>query len=72
MIKKNNIKKTIEVLLNKRVNKDVLKKIALTLKDNDSKSYVRTFIGYYLKGQTQIGYWAGTDFNPDLKIRIYG
>ena len=67
------IKRSLDVRLNKKVSKDVLREIAHELKSNDSREYERTFIGYYLPGMTvDAGYWATTHFNPTLDVRILG
>lgn len=71
--KKRDIKRSIEVSLDKKVSEEILKEIALKLKQGDSRSYQRTFIGYFLAGQEKNnGYWATTHFNPDLEVRIIG
>ena len=71
--KKRDIKRSIEVSLNKKVSREILKEIALNLKQGDSRSYKRTFIGYFLAGKEKNnGYWATTHFNPDLEVRIIG
>ena len=67
------IKRSLDIRLNKKVSKDVLKSIAMELKNSDSNSYERTFIGYYLpEMKVNAGYWATTHFNPDLEVRILG
>ncbi len=72
-VKKRDIKRSIEVILNKKVSSTVLKEIALDLKQRDTKSYQRTFIGYFLAGKDKNqGYWATTNFNPNLEVRIIG
>jgi hypothetical protein len=71
--KKRDIKRSIDVSLNKKVTSTVLKEIALVLKHSDTKSYQRTFIGYFLAGEGKNqGYWATTHFNPELEVRIIG
>lgn len=66
-------KRSLGIRLNRKVSKDVLKSIATELKNGDSNSYERTFIGYYLPDmKVNAGYWATTHFNPDLKVRILG
>ena len=71
--KKLDIKRSVVVSLNRKVTRDVLKEIALTLKQNDTMSYQRTFIGYFLVGEDKNnGYWARTDFKPNLEVRIIG
>lgn len=68
-----NLKRSLDIRINKRVSKNVLKTIALKLKAQDNKKYKRTFIGYYLPNmKINAGYWASTHFNPNLEIKIYG
>jgi len=68
-----NIKRMLDIRLNKKVSKDVLTTIALTLKKSDPKRYKRTFIGYFLPGmEVNAGSWATSHFNPDLKVEIHG
>ena len=65
------IKRSLDVRLNKKVSKDVLRAIALELKSNDSRQYDLTFIVYYLPGMSVgAGGWASTDFDPTLDVRI--
>jgi hypothetical protein len=52
--KKLDIKRSVVVSLNRKVSRDVLKEIALTLKLNDTRSYQRTFIGYFSWEKTKI------------------
>ena len=67
------IKRSLDIRLNKKVSGDVLKSIAMKLKNSDSTSYERTFIGYYLPGmEINAGYWATSHFNPNLEIRVLG
>jgi hypothetical protein len=67
------IKRSIDVRLSRKVSANELEAIGRKLKADDRRSYERTFIGYLLprmeKGQ---GYWARTDFDPNLKIAILG
>ena len=68
-----NEKRSLDIRINKRVSKDVLKAIALKLKAQEDKKYKRTFIGYYLPNmEINAGYWASTHFNPSLEVKIYG
>lgn len=67
------VKRSLDVLLNKKVSEDVLRAIAIELKSQDSREYDRTFIMYYLPGMTiGSGAWATTHFNPTLEVRILG
>jgi hypothetical protein len=67
------IKRSLDIRLNKKVSEEVLRSIALNLRNADSNSYERTFVGYYLPGmEANAGYWATTHFNPELEVRILG
>jgi len=67
------IKRSLDVRLNKKVSENVLRAIALELKSNDSRQYERTFIVYYLPSMpVGHGGWATTHFNPTLDVRILG
>jgi hypothetical protein len=66
-------KRGVDILINRRVSKKVLHLIALEVKNADSNSYDRTFIGYYLPGmKVNSGYWATTHSNPTLEVKILG
>lgn len=68
-----NIKRSINVRLNRKATEDVLRLIAIDLKSNDSQQYERTFMVYYLPGmEVGSGGWATTHFNPNLEVRIIG
>lgn len=68
-----NLKRSLDVRLNKKVSKDTLKNIALNLKEGTPDTYERTFICYYLPGmEIDAGAWATTHFNPNLEVRILG
>jgi len=67
------IKRSLDVRLNKKVSEDTLRIIALELKTQDPRNYERTFICYYLPDmEVDAGAWATTHFNPDLEVRILG
>ena len=67
------IKRSLDVRLNKRVSEEVLRTIALKLKSEDPREYERTFISYYLPGmEVGAGSWASTHFDPTLEVKIYG
>jgi len=68
-----NIKRSLDIRLNKKVSEAVLKSIAMELRNSNSNSFERTFIGYYLPDmEVHAGYWATSHFNPSLEIRILG
>ena len=67
------IKRSLSIRLNKKVSEETLHAIAHKLKSQDSKTYERTFIVYYLPDMhVNAGAWATTHFNPDLEVRIRG
>lgn len=67
------IKRGLVIRLNKKVSKDVLKSLAMELKNSDSRNYQRTFIVYYLpEMEINAACWATTHFNPELEVRILG
>lgn len=67
------IKRSIDVKLDKKVSEEVLRKIALKLKNIERNKYERTFIAYYLPNMTVgAGAWATTHFDPVLEVRILG
>ncbi len=71
--KLHNIKRSLDIRLNKKVSEETLKKIALHLKASDSVAYERTFITYYLDDmKVGSGAWATTHFNPNLKVVVQG
>ena len=68
-----NVKLSIDVRLDKKVTKEFLKKIAIKLRNDESKKYERTFILYFLPGmKTDTGAWASTHFDPKLEVEILG
>ncbi|MBD3675517.1 MAG: hypothetical protein HUJ26_18545 [Planctomycetaceae bacterium] len=69
-----NVKRSLQIRLNKRVDQDVLRSIAMELVKSVPTKYERTFIGYYLPHMEpeQNPYWATTHFNPDLEVKILG
>ncbi|MEE9614095.1 MAG: hypothetical protein V3W31_03950 [Thermodesulfobacteriota bacterium] len=67
------IKRSLGIRLNQKVSKDVLRVVALELRNSDPISYERTFIEYYLPGmRINAGVWATTHFNPTLDVKILG
>lgn len=70
---KQRIKRSVDVRLAGKVSEGVLRTIAMKIKNADPNSYQRTFICYYLPGETvNKGCWATTHFDPDLEVRILG
>lgn len=70
--KKRDIKRSVVVLLKKKVRKKVLETIAQNIKQGDSRLYQRTFISYIVEGQSKKdGYWATTYFNPNIEVKIF-
>ncbi|MCK4694738.1 MAG: hypothetical protein KAT74_03200 [Candidatus Cloacimonetes bacterium] len=67
------IKRSVDIRINRRVSKDELREIALTIKAKDKSGYDRTFICYYLPDMIiDEGAWATTHFNPELEVKILG
>ncbi|MGB8953402.1 MAG: hypothetical protein WCC06_12145 [Candidatus Aminicenantales bacterium] len=67
------VKRSLEVRLNMEVSEETIRAIALKLKAEDSRTYERTFITYYLPDmKVGAGAWATSHFNPDLEVRILG
>jgi hypothetical protein len=68
-------KRMVEVQLNMRVSKDVLREIALDVKGQERRQYERTYIFFYLPEEvygTQRHTWATGHFNPTLDVTIHG
>ena len=68
-----NIKRSVSVILEEKVDRETLIKIAKNIKTNSTQHYERTFIMYHIKGMNidDIA-WATSHFNPELKIVING
>jgi hypothetical protein len=67
------IKREVAVRLEGKATESELTAIANVIKKKKSKSYERTNVHYYLPGMKQgEGAWATADFNPDLKVVIFG
>ena len=64
-------KDNIEVELNKKVDTEILEKIALEIR-KDRKQYNKLWIFYNISGMTNGIAWATTHFTPDLKVEIIG
>lgn len=68
-----NVKRSIDVRLDKKASAEVLNAIALKLKNMERKKYERTFIAYYLPNmEVGAGAWATSHFDPELDVRILG
>lgn len=67
------VKRSIDVRLDKKVSVEVLRTIAQKLKNMERKKYERIFIAYYLPNmKVGAGAWATSHFDPELKVRILG
>ena len=67
------VKRSIDVRLDKKVSVEVLRTMARKLKNMERKKYDRTFIAYYLPNmEVGAGAWATSHFNPELEVRILG
>jgi hypothetical protein len=72
---KQHIKRSVDVLIYQKVTEDVLRKIAIKIKNSDPNTYQRTLIGYFLPGMRTDGSqwcWATTHFDPNHEVRILG
>ncbi|MDL4864837.1 hypothetical protein NPJ88_021120, partial [Halomonas elongata] len=66
-------KRTVEVVLNERVEEDQLETIAKSIKAMGEQEVERTFIGYRLASQDpDTAYWGTTHYNPELRVNISG
>lgn len=62
-------RRRVDVLLSEKISKAELEDIAEYLvKDGASN----TLIGYRIEGDSDYGYWATTNYTPDLSIRVIG
>lgn len=62
----------LNIRLNKKVDEQVLKDIAMALRE-DRKKFENLYIGYLLPDmEPGAGAWATTHFTPDLEIKILG
>ena len=67
------IKCSLDVRINKKIDKNTLTEIAHELRNRENKKYDKIFICYYLPGmKIGSGAWATTHFNPDLKVEVIG
>lgn len=64
-------KGNIEINLSKKVTKEILKNIALKIRNNRQK-YDKLWIFYYIPNMTSGMAWATTHFTPKLDIHILG
>lgn len=70
---KSNIKRTVEVELSSRTDEETLKTLAEQIYALSNAKVERTFIGYRIAGEDKRqAFWAKTDYDPDLKIKIFG
>lgn len=67
------VKRSVDVMLDQRLDKADLRKIATALKNRDQHPYDKTVIGFYIAAEDQSGgYWATATYDPDLTLRILG
>jgi hypothetical protein len=69
------IKRTVDVVLKEKISEEDLKKVALEIKNSDSKNYEKIFIGYSLQSdkiRKNKNGWATTHFNPNLEVKVIG
>jgi hypothetical protein len=68
-----NIKRSVEIRLDRRITSEQLVNLAHKIKSLDGNNYDRTFILYYLPYQKiGAGAWATTHFTPNLKVEMLG
>lgn len=67
-------KRTLTVRLNRVVNEEILRAVALVLNSSDRDQYNKTFIFYYLPGIVpgKEDPWATSHFTPQLEVKILG
>jgi hypothetical protein len=71
--KTHNIKRSVEIRLDRRITSEQLESIAHKIKALNGNHYKRTFILYYLPYQKPgAGAWATTHFTPNLEVEILG
>lgn len=71
--KMKHVKRSVSILLNRRVSKGILQTIVDEVKRADKASYERTFVTFYLpEMEVGAGAWATAYSNPNLKIEILG
>ncbi len=62
-------KRSVEVLLPNRISEQQLAEVAAYLHQGGEGN---TFIGYQIDGDSDYGYWATTNYTPDLSVRVIG
>lgn len=68
-----NRKCTLNIRLEKKVQKELLENFAVFLKNAEKNQYEIMFINYYLPGMALgSGAWATSHFNPTLQVNIWG
>lgn len=68
-----NGRRNLEIELSKPISEQGLRTLALRLKTMDRGQSPRLFIGYYLPHMPHTaGYWATTNFDPELTVSILG
>lgn len=67
-----NGKRVVEVLLPERVEEDALESIAKTIRAGGGEKLQQTLIGYRIQGSETSGFWARSDFTPNLNVVILG
>ena len=69
---KRDIKRVVDVILNRRVDDETLQNLAYAIKNTDHRNYERVFIRYYINEKSPHGAWAATNFVPELEVARYG
>lgn len=70
--KKSNIKRTVQIELERRITAQEIEKIAQEIFDLEQQKYERTFIMYSIKNENMGGAWATSHFDPTLNVKILG
>lgn len=68
---KRDIKRTVDVVVSRKLTKTELEMFAHAIKMQSTQDYKKIFIGYYLPDTIDNGYFATSNFTPDLDISIF-
>ena len=64
-------KRTVKILLDERITKKQLEKLAYKIQKMNSETFKRTFIMYEVKDLEMDSAWATTHFDPNLQVKIW-
>lgn len=68
---KGTTKRTVEVFLKERVSEKDLEQFANEIKEQEQKSFDRTFISWRIDGEDDER-WALTNFDPSFTVKLFG